>query len=192
MGEEKIRSIQDVVKMIKNLTQQILKEKSNILDHWRKHHLDESHRPKKFENWFVVELVNKLWISGLIEEIKTNPDVKELKRSYAGDFANKTPDISIKTKEGFTLDIEIKTQVEPKKILNDILIVKHHNEKEKNKNYRACFLWIVLAPQNSDFAQRVWKSVEGVKSRAKEEIGVNIEEFKVEEWLRYYIATPSI
>jgi len=182
---------------VKSMVDKLLGERSDVLDHWRRQRLTTSGRVKNFENWILVELVHQLWNSGIVKQIRTNGTVEG--RSYTGNplssgrkaqSGSLSPDLAIRTTKDFILDIEIKTQVSPQSVINDIIIVKNHNEKEAKSNYRACFLWIVVAPCDSTLEKRVWKSVEGIKAKVNRELRVNIEEYKIKPWLHYYIAAP--
>ncbi|HOQ78497.1 MAG TPA: hypothetical protein PLB65_07950 [Candidatus Cloacimonas sp.] len=145
----------------------ILKQKRSTLLNWRKQIPTQQGRVKNFENWVLVELVNKLIENDEVLEVRTNghftdkkisvKDVenhlgRELKGSKSS-AKNLSADISVKMKKlnpvtgnNFIYNAEIKTGLSPLEILNDLLIVKYYSEVSVAD--KAEFGWVVLLPED--------------------------------------------
>lgn len=191
-----MKALNDIEKILKRL----LVEKAKILDSWRNQDLNTGNRVKNFENWLLVELVHDIKCKNLARQIKTNgrvknpsyppPDVrKQLELKGRKRNSEKlSPDLSIKIKP-YTgwIDVEIKTQTSRQEVIDDAKIVKFHNRNEKNPNYRAAFLWVVVEPKDQKFAKRVRRSAkEIVKSADEEGLKLERKEIKNAPWLYYY------
>lgn len=132
----------------------LMVDQTDILDSWRQQIPALSGRTKNFENWLLVELVDRVSRSGKIRAVRTHghfSDAKIKAREVDGLSGRKSeavhlsPDISIRLKKtNFIISSEIKTGLAPKEILNDIKIVKHY--KKKKVCNHAEFIWVVLLP----------------------------------------------
>ena len=182
-------------KIVNNL----LIDQAKILDNWRKQTLTKSQRVKNFENWLLVELVCKLQEKG-VKNIKTNGIIQP--RSYKempklkgrkGKSHSISPDISFKFPDSdLILNVEIKTQSGFQEIINDIVLVKHHNNEEKLLNYKSCFLWVIISPNDHVLSQRVWSNTEKAIEKIHMQIGVALKLIEINPWLKYCLATPGI
>jgi hypothetical protein len=191
-------------KWIKNIVFELLSERLDILDQWRNQDLTTSERVKNFENWLLVELVYRLRKAG-IKDIKTNGYFRERPSYYKRDHAKEalrgvkskshsiSPDLTFKLPDGNgILQAEIKTQTSPQSIIDDIRLVKFHNDHELNPNYRAFFLWVIAAPNSDKFITRVRRSNAKIKDKlASEGIDIEVMDFPNTNWLYYCIATPG-
>ncbi len=145
----------------------LLTDKKGILDHWRRQKLTLSNRTKNFENWLLVELVDRLLQTGKIIDLKTNGNLsgKKIKACDVAGLNNRkfkavhlSPDIDIRLKDGFTITSEIKTGLAPKDLLNDLKIVKHYKKIGLSKQIE--FVWVTLLPAEDIFERRAAKSFE--------------------------------
>jgi hypothetical protein len=161
----------------------LLKERKETLNSWRRQIPALSGRAKNFENWLVVELVDRICKSGKARDIRTNGHFEEGKipanevdglSGRKGEAVHLSPDISIRLKErllrrgrhtyvwggGEVVSGEIKTGLAPKELLNDVKIVRHY--KKKGVCEIAEFIWVVLLPEGEKEARSSLQSFEKV------------------------------
>ena len=145
----------------------LLTDKEGILDHWRRQIPALSGRTKNFENWLLVELVDRLLQTGKIIDLKTNGNLsgKKIKACEVDGLSNKkfeaehlSPDIDIRFKDGFTITSEIKTGLARKDLLNDFKIVQRYKEIGLSKQVE--FVWVALLPVEDIMNLRAAKSFE--------------------------------
>ena len=155
----------------------LLVDRTDTLDSWRKQIPALSGRTKNFENWLLVELVDRVSRSGKIRAVRTNGhflDAKIKASEVDGLSGSKSkavhlsPDISIRLKTGDRIvSSEIKTGLAPKEIFNDLKIVKHY------KRARVCsqaeFAWVVLLPHGEVERLSSAKSLEKIYLRMQED-----------------------
>jgi hypothetical protein len=132
----------------------LLVDRTNTLDSWRGQVPALSGRTKNFENWLLVELVDRALRGGGVRDIRTNGHFsdKKIKSSEVDGLSgrkskaiNLSADISIRLKKGgHIISSEIKTGLAPKEIFNDLKIVKHYKKKEVCN--QAEIIWVVLLP----------------------------------------------
>ena len=155
----------------------LLADQTDTLDSWRRQIPALSGRTKNFENWLLVELVDRVSRSGKIRAVRTNGHFSEAKikaREVGGLSGRKSeavhlsPDISIRLKkEDCIVSSEIKTGLAPKEIFNDIKIVKHY--KKKGICNQAEFIWVVLLPDGVKERQSSGKSFEKILHRMQQD-----------------------
>jgi hypothetical protein len=85
------------------------------------------------------------------------------------------PDLAFATgRDATPMNVEIKTQMSPKDVFTDLLIVKCHNDLENRRAYRAAFLWILLEPEEKKFQERFRRSTANTQRAAKFRFGLNL------------------
>jgi hypothetical protein len=99
-----------------------------------------SGRTKNFENWLLVELVDRLWKSGLARDLRTNGHFREKKvkasdvKGLSGSKAKAvhlSADLSLRLRAtGRIVSAEIKTGLARTEIFDDLKIVRHYNRRE--------------------------------------------------------------
>jgi hypothetical protein len=155
----------------------LLIDRRDILVSWRGQVPALSGRTKNFENWLLVELVDRISRSGKIRDLRTNGHFsdKKIKASEIDGLSGSkssavhlSADISIRLKTGDRIvSSEIKTGLAPKEIFNDLKIVKHY------KRVRVCsqaeFAWIVLLPDGEVERLSSAKSFEKIYLRMQED-----------------------
>ena len=104
----------------------LLVDRTNTLDSWRRQIPALSGRTKNFENWLLVELVDRVSQSGKIRAVRTNGQFSDakIKASEVDGLSGRkakavhlSPDISIRLKkEDRSISSEIKTGLAPKEI----------------------------------------------------------------------------
>ena len=192
----------NAVEAIREIVEERLTSNSGILNSWRKQDLAKSKRVKNFENWLLVEIVHGLRSKKIAKRIRTNgrvrtpsykdTDILPLLNDRKKKSGSLSPDLSIEILPYKAwLDIDIKTQTASQVVIDDAKIAKYHNQNERNTNHRAAFLWVVIEPEDPEFARRVRKSADGIVRRAKQ-IGLSLQlkEIKKASWLRYSFAEP--
>ncbi|MEM2112279.1 MAG: hypothetical protein QXX08_10470 [Candidatus Bathyarchaeia archaeon] len=118
----------------------LLVDRTDTLDSWRRQIPALSGRTKNFENWLLVELVDRVIRSGKIRAVRTNGHFSDakIKASEVNGLSGRkseavhlSPDISIRLKkDDCIVSLEIKTGLAPKEIFNDIKIVKLTRRRE--------------------------------------------------------------
>lgn len=182
---------------------EILERHAEVLDHWRDQTLTKSNRIKNFENWVLVELVHRLREDG-IREIKTNGylerpsyPIEKMKTGLRGTKRKShsiSPDLSFRLlPENWLVNAEIKTQSASQPVIDDVMLVKFHNQNEKNRNCRACFIWVVVAPADQVLQRRVLRSVEKIREKLAR-TGIKLEPRTCDgrPWLVYCVAAPGV
>lgn len=146
----------------------LLTDKKNILDSWRRQMPTIQGRTKNFENWLLVELVNRISKIDDVQKLRTNGNLSEIKIKAAevnglsgkkSEATHLSPDISILlAKDDVIICSEIKTGLARKELLNDLKIVQHY------RNIGVCkqgeFVWVVLLPAGEIENRRSAKSFE--------------------------------
>ena len=155
----------------------LLIDQKDTLDSWRSQVPTLSGRTKNFENWLLVELVDRALRSGEVRDIRTNGHFsdKKIKASEVDGLSGRkskavhlSPDISIRLKKGGRIvSSEIKTGLAPKEIFNDIKIVKHYKKKEVCDH--AEFIWVVLLPDGEVERRSSGKSFEKIFQRMQQD-----------------------
>ena len=182
---------------------EILAGRVNVLDHWRRQVLTTSNRVKNFENWMLVELVHHLQQNG-VQEIKTNGylerpsyPIASAKASLQGVKAKShsiSPDLAFRPfNDALLINAEMKTQTSPQEVIDDVRLVRYHNQYEINQNHRSCFLWIVVAPADPKLHDRVIRSSAKIMERlSREGIHIKLKAVNENPWLAYCVAAPGI
>ena len=175
---------------------------ADALDAWRRQIPRQDGEAKSFENWLLVEMVRRL--RGLdAGPIRTNGTLPGLERDYdmgtvvaslkgrKAASGSISPDIAVglgPLADDLVVNIEIKTQgMDNKVYLDDVRLVKHHNESEPKPNYRACFLWIGLASVAEE--EHFEKKARKVSRRVSELTGLSIKPTFLRPWLAYFVTT---
>jgi hypothetical protein len=156
----------------------VLTGRRHILDSWRRQVPALSGRTKNFENWLLVELVDRVSRSAKIRDLRTNGHFsdKKIKASEVDGLSGSkskavhlSPDISVRLKTGDRIvSSEIKTGLAPKEIFNDLKIVKHYNKETRVCN-QAEFAWVVLLPDGETERRSSAKSFEKIYLRMQED-----------------------
>jgi hypothetical protein len=155
----------------------LLVDRTDTLDSWRRQIPALSGRTKNFENWLLVELVDRVSRSGKIRAVRTNGHFSDAKIKASevdglsgrkSEAVHLSPDISIRLKkEDRSVSSEIKTGLAPKEIFNDIKIVKHYKKKEVCNH--AEFIWVVLLPDGDIERRSSGKSFEKIFHRMQQD-----------------------
>jgi len=155
----------------------LLIDQKDVLNSWRRQVPALSGRTKNFENWLLVELVDRVSRSEKICDLRTNGHFsdKKIKASEVDGLSGSkskavhlSPDISIRLKTGnHIVSSEIKTGLAPKEIFNDLKIVKHY--KRIGVCYQAEFVWVVLLPDGEVERRSSAKSLEKIYLRMQKD-----------------------
>lgn len=155
----------------------LLSDRVTTLANWRQQEPALSGRPKNFENWLLVELVDHLWRSGEFVEVRTNGqfDGKKVKASDVAGLSGKkaqakhlSTDLSARLKStNRTVSAEIKTGLAPGVIVEDLLIVRHCNNAKVTDHGELA--WVALLPVHEAAFRSATKTVEKAFSRLERE-----------------------
>jgi hypothetical protein len=178
----------------------LLTDKQNILDSWRRQIPTIQGRTKNFENWLLVELVDRISRIAEVIKLRTNGNLSKIKIKAAeidglsGSKSKAThlsPDISILlNKDNSIICTEIKTGLAPKELLNDIKVVNHYTTIGVCK--QAEFLWVVLLPVGEIENRRSAKSHEKTFKKMRENRqGFSFVRKEITPWLILVIAVKA-
>ncbi len=178
----------------------LLTGKRDILDSWRRQIPALSGRTKNFENWLLVELVDRVSRLGKIQKLRTNGNLsgKQIKAREVDGLSTRkreaislSPDISILLdKDGFTICSEIKTGLAGKELLDDLKIVKHYKKKRICKQSE--FVWVVLLPVGDIENRRSTKSFEKIYLRMqKDNSDLSFVRREITPWLVLVVAVAA-
>ncbi len=175
----------------------VIEQHKQTLFNWRKQIPTQQGRIKNFENWVLVELVNKIIESDDDLEIRTNGhftdtdqkvSVKEVENHFSNikdtekkilrgsksKAKNLSADLSIRYKEinpdtgkKFILSAEIKTCLSPLEIMDDMSIVRFYNEAGIAD--KSEFGWIVLLPEDKKGYESSLKTYRKIQKKIKME-----------------------
>lgn len=180
----------------------LLRENAKILASWRRQELTTACRVKNFETWLLVHLVHRLF-AARVPVVKTNgylddsrrptwrldPAVRGRKKSSS----SISPDLSFPLPKGSpVVNVEIKTQTMPQEVLDDLWIVRGHN-RERLPDYHACFVWVVIEPEEPLYQRRVRRSAEKIVDKAaKDGMHIALRPVEPAPWLRYAVVAPGL
>jgi hypothetical protein len=178
----------------------LLIDRRNTLDSWRWQVPAFSGRTKNFENWLLVELVDRVSRSGKIRDLRTNGHFsdRKIKASEVDGLTGSkskavhlSPDISIRLKTGDRIiSSEIKTGLAPNEIFNDMKIVKHY--KKTGGSNQAEFAWVVLLPDGEVERRSSAKSFEKIYLRMqKDNPDLSFVRRKITPWLVLVVAVTA-
>ena len=176
-----------------------LEDGAEALDAWRTQQPTKQGEAKNFENWLLVEMVLRLRRLGA-GPIRTNGTLPSVERGYEGRPPLKgrksasgsiSPDIAVGLKpvaDDLVVNVEIKTQgMDNKVYLDDVRLVKFHNENEPKPQYRACFLWVGLASTEEE--RHFEKKAGKVARRVSDLTGLDLQPVFIRPWLAYLLTT---
>ena len=176
-----------------------LEDGTPALEAWRSQIPTRQGEAKNWENWLLVEMVCRLRRLG-VERIRTNGTLPGIERGYRDRPQLKgrkkasgsiSPDIAVYLKpldENLVVNVEIKTQgMDNKVYVDDVRLVKFHNQHEPKLHYRACFLWAGLASVEKQ--EHFEKKARKVARRVSEATGLDLNPHYVRPWLAYLITT---
>ena len=201
-------SVQSKVNEIEECIRDLLVERSEVLDLWRKQTLTKSRRVKNFETWLLLEVVSKILTKyGGKVQVRTNatlgdkyirPNNLKGAKAKAG---NIYPDISLKFSDETILDFELKTQTSPQVLHDDLKIIRENNmRKADTGKYGAVMLWVVIAPDHSDYGKMAIADVERFAKKRHDD-GIEIPFMwlpnrlpftDIEDWLMISVSTPGL
>ena len=178
----------------------LLVDRIDTLDSWRRQIPALSGRTKNFENWLLVELVDRVSRSGKIRAVRTNGHFsdKKVKASEIDGLSGRkseavhlSPDISIRLKTGGRIiSSEIKTGLAPKEIFNDMEIVKHY--RKTGVSNQAEFVWVVLLPDGEVERRSSAKSFEKIYLRMqKDNPDLSFVRREITSWLVLLVAVTA-
>lgn len=184
----------------------LLTERAGVLAHWRQQKLTTANRVKNFENWILVELVHRFFTAG-VPELKTNgylddahrpswprERAKRVLKGVKGSSSAISPDIAFPLPSGSPIvNVEMKTQTASQEVLDDLRLVRFHNENEREPNYHACCVWVVIEPEDPEYQRRVRSSTDKIVERAgREGMAVSLRAVDGVPWLRFAVAAPGM
>ena len=157
--------------------ERLLNDRVKTLASWRQQTPALSGRTKNFENWLLVELIDRLWRSGKVDELRTNGhfDGKRVKASDVeglsgrkGSAIHLSADISARLKRtGRIVSAEIKTGFARGVIIEDLLIVRHYNTRTVSD--QAELAWVALLPASDSEERAAIKSFEKTYAKLQQE-----------------------
>ena len=178
----------------------LLSARRETLDNWRQQVPALSGRTKNFENWLLVELVDRISRSCKVRNLRTNGHFSDNKikaseveglNGSKSKAVHLSADISVRLKAGNRIvSAEIKTGLAPNEIFDDLKIVKHYNKIGVSN--QAEFAWVVLLPARDVERRSATKSFEKIYLRMQEANGdFGVMRREITPWLLSVVAVPG-
>jgi hypothetical protein len=218
-------SLPESLEALDGLVRLTLERQIKALGNWRRFATEkESGAVRKCEGWLEFQLLHEIVESNNVASY--NHALREYRKHYPPDHDHRalcerlaaegcedksetdshTPDISVLLRQPeLAVDLEIKMQPGSKRLLQDLLIVGHHNQHQIQDGTKAphvaAVLWLFIAPEDEKKVERFRRTMQQHLDSIRQRLTSSrepllcepddLEPRQVNPWLSYVLAGPE-